>query len=129
MLGIFTIIFLSSCSTSKLIYETQANESQVHFFLSKGFKSKRPVCKFYVRVDSSNVRMVYSFLPFNIYKIKSNNHHYIYRLVTNQPASVRMTKIDSVVFIKANYLLDSLSFRNVKRSDGATGFALEKTKQ
>jgi hypothetical protein len=36
-----------------------------------------------------------------------------------------MTRIDSVVFAKASNLMDSLGYKDLKRTNDATGFVIE----
>jgi hypothetical protein len=118
------VILLSSCGkTSKLLYQTQTDK--IWFIkTSKSIFLKRTK-GLYARVDSSNVQIHYSFLPHNIYKTYGNNKNYIYTLVEDKTPMLPLTRIDSVVFKKANALIDSLGYKESRKADRATGFVIE----
>jgi hypothetical protein len=121
-----TVTILASCSTTyKLVYQTQTDNNKVRFFVTSDPKPRKGGSKFYARVDSSSVRIYYSFLPYNIYKTYNNNGNYVYTLVSDKQPMLHMTRIDSVVFAKASNLMDSLGYKDLKRTNDATGFVIE----
>jgi len=115
-----------SCgSISKVIYQTKAADTKVRYYVTENPNYRKGEGKFYARVDSANVRIFYSFQPNNVYKTYNNVSNSVYTLVFDTQPMLKLTSIDSSVLTKADSLLDSLGYNDLKRSKSATGFVIE----
>jgi hypothetical protein len=113
-----------SCgSVSKVVYQTNTADSKVRYFVAENPNYKKGEGKFYARVDSNSVRIFYTFQQGNIYKIYDNQKNYVYALVSHRPM-LRLTKVDSVVLAKADSLMDSFGYKDLKRAKGAMALQL-----
>ena len=112
----FLIFLLLSCSnTSKLVYKTKANGNSIRFFQTSLTKSKKNLSDFYAQVDSDNVRIYYSFFINDINKTYDNDDNVRYILISSKQPMSPLTTIDSLVFEKADRLMDSLNYKDLKR--------------
>ena len=118
-------VIVSCGGISKVVYQTKTTEGKVKYYVAKNPNYRKGEGKFYARVDSSNVRIYYSFQPSNIYKTYDNVGNYVYTLVFDRQPMLKLTSIDSIVLAKADKLLDSLGYNDLKRSKTATGFVVE----
>jgi len=119
-------MFIYSCgSISKVVYQTKVTDSKIRYYVTENPNYRKGEGKFYARVDSSNVRIYYSFQTSDIYKTYDNVGTNVYTLVFDRQPMLRLTSLDSIVLTKADNLLDSLGYRGLKRSKTATGFVVE----
>ena len=120
------ITFLISCrSTSKVVFQTNVIGTKMRYLISDNPNYKHGEGKFYVCVGSGNNRVYYSFQPNYIYKTYNNVRNYVYTLVFDRQPMVKLTSIDFMIFTKADNLLDSLGYNDLKRSKNAKGFIVE----
>lgn len=108
-----------------VVYKTKVLDSNIGFYLSDNPNYRKGEGRFFARVDSSNSRIYYSFQPDNIFKIYTKKNNYVYTFVSDEKDVLPLTLIDSLVLQKADILLDSLAYNNLKRSAGTTGFIIE----
>lgn len=80
---------------------------------------------FYAQVDSENVKIYYTFFSTEINKTYGNDDNARYVLTSNKQPMSPLTEIDSVVLAKADTLMDSLNYEDLKRAKGATGYEIE----
>jgi hypothetical protein len=117
---------IASCgSVSKVVYQTKVTDSKLRYYVTDNPNYRKGEGKFYARVDSGNVRIFYSFQSNNIYKTYDNASNYVYTLVFDRQLMLGLTSIDSIVLTKADNLLDSLKYSDLKRAKNATGFVIE----
>ncbi len=126
LLFIVATIYIVSCGNiSKVIYQTKVAKTKVKYYVTENPYYRKGEGKFYARVDSNNVRIFYSFQSGNVYKTYNKVGNYVYTLVFDTHPIVKLTPIDSIVLAKADNLLDSLGYNDLKRSKAATGFIVE----
>lgn len=80
---------------------------------------------FYAKVDSSDVKIYYNFSDQIISKTYDNNNNLRYLLTSDKIPMSFLSKVDSYVLPKADELMDSLGYKNLKRAKGATGYLIE----
>jgi hypothetical protein len=120
------IFHLLSCSnTSKLVCKTKADGNRIRFFQTSLTKSKKNLGDFYAQVDSDNVRIYYSFFSNDINKTYDNDDNVRYILTSSKQPMSPLTTIDRLVLTKADRLMDSLNYKDLKRTKGATGYDIE----
>lgn len=120
------IFLLLSCSnTSKLVYKTKAEGNGIRFFQNSLTKPKKNLSNFYAQVDSDNVKIYYTFFSNDINKTYDNDENIRYILTSGKQPMSPLTTIDSFVLTKADRLMDSLSYKDLKRTKGATGYDIE----
>ncbi len=120
------IFLLLSCSnTSKLVCKTKADGYRVRFFQARLTKSTKNLSNFYVQVDSGTVRISYNFFSNDVNKTYDNDNNVRYILTSSKQPMSPLTIIDSLVLTQADRLMDSLNYRDLKRTKGATGYIIE----
>jgi hypothetical protein len=122
---VIVIPLFISCSTSKIVYKKRVDESRIRFFVTQTPKPKKSSSNFYAQVDSNNVRIYYSFFASDINKNYDNDNNVLYVLTSNRKPMTYLTRIDSLVLAKADNLMDSLGYKDLKRAKGATGYFIE----
>ncbi len=123
--AILVFLLLSCSNTSKLVCKTKADGNRIRFFQTSLTKSKKNLSNFYAQVDSDNVRIYYSFFNNDINKTYDNDNNIRYILTSSKQPMSPLTTIDSFVLTKADRLMDSLSYKDLKRTKGATGYDIE----
>ena len=88
-------------------------------------KPKKNLSNFYAQVDSDNVKIYYTFFSNDINKTYDNDENIRYILTSGKQPMSPLTTIDSFVLTKADRLMDSLSYKDLKRTKGATGYDIE----
>jgi len=120
------IFLLLACSnTSKLLYKTKTEGNRIRFFQTSATENKKNLSAFYAQVDSDNVRIYYSFFNNDINKTYDNDDNVRYILTSSKQPMSPLTTIDSLVLTKADRLMDSLNYKNLKKTKGATGYDIE----
>ena len=120
------IFLLLACSnTSKFLYKTKAEGNRIRFFQTSATENKKNLSAFYAQVDSDNVRIYYSFFNNDINKTYDNDDNVRYILTSSKQPMSPLTTIDSLVLTKADRLMDSLNYKNLKKTKGATGYDIE----
>ena len=123
--AIIASLLLSCSNTSRLVYDTKADGNRIRFFQANFTKHKKNWSDFYAQVDSNNVRIYYNFFRNDINKTYGNNDNVKYILTSDKQPMSPLTSIDIVVFTNANKIMDSLNFKELKRTSGATGYYIE----
>ena len=124
-LFIFVSFLLSCGSMPKLVSKTQSGEAKVKFFYVSNPNPSKAYKSFYAKVDSNNFQTYYTFQTQNIYKEKKNSNGLIFTLVYDINPNLHLTALDSFVLDKADYFMDSLGRKDLKKAKGATGFVTE----
>ena len=120
------IFLLLACSnTSKLLYKTKTEGNRIRFFQTSATENKKNLSAFYAQVDSDNVRIYYSFFNNDINKTYDNDDNVRYILTSSKQPMSPLTTIDSLKLTKADRLMDSLNYKNLKKTKGATGYDIE----
>ena len=122
---ILIFLLLSCGGTSKLVYKTKLDANRIRFFQTSSTKSKKNLSAFYAQVDSNNVRIYYTFFGSDINKTYDNDDNARYILTSRKQPMSPLTEIDSIVLAKADELMDSLNYKDLKRAKGATGYEIE----
>ena len=122
---ILIFLLLSCSSTSKLVYKTKAEGNRIRFFQRTLTNDKKNLSDFYAQVDSENVKIYYSFFSNDINKTYDNDNNVRYMLTSGKQPMSPLTIIDSLVLTKADRLMDSLNYKDLKRTKGATGYDIE----
>ncbi len=122
---IFIFLLLSCSNTSKLVYKTKANGNRIRFFQRTLTNNKKNLSDFYAQVDSENVKIYYSFFSNDINKTYDNDNNVRYILTSAKQPMSPLTIIDSLVLTKADILMDSLNYKDLKRTKGAAGYDIE----
>lgn len=118
-------ISLSCSSSSKVICHTKIEDHKVRFVLKNSSTRKKNLSNFYARIDSNSVIIYYSFFSSDIYKTYKNQESVQYILTSKIHPMSPLTKVDSLILMKAASLIDSLGYKNLKKINGATGFNIE----
>jgi len=124
-LGSFALLISACGSHPTEVYQTKILDSDIGFYVSDNPDYRKGEGKFFARVDSSNSRIYYSFQHNYIFKTYTDKNINVYTLVSDEKDVLALTLIDSLVLKKADKLLDSLGYNNLKRSAGTTGFIIE----
>jgi hypothetical protein len=124
-IGILVLFFLSCTNTSQLVCKEKAGGNRIRFFKNRLTKPKKNLSNFYAQVDSENVKIYYTFFSTEINKTYGNDDNARYVLTSNKQPMSPLTEIDSVVLAKADTLMDSLNYEDLKRAKGATGYEIE----
>ena len=119
------VLLLSCSSTSKLVYKTKTDSNRVRFFTTNVSNHRKGLSDFYVQVDSSNVRIYYSFFISDVNKTYDDHDNIQFILTSDKQSMSPLTKIDSFVLANADELMDSLGYKDLKRTKGATGYNIE----
>ena len=108
-----------------MVYKTTKEGAKVRFFVNESSIHKISLSDFYAHVDSSHVKIYYYFFDKAIFKTYGNNDNLRYILTIDKKPMSFLSKVDSFVLSKADNLMDSLGYKNLKRTKGATGFFIE----
>jgi hypothetical protein len=108
-----------------LVYKTKADGNSVRFFMTDATKHKKALSNFYAQADSNNIRIYYSFFTNDINKTYDNDNNVRYILTSDKQPMSPLTNIDKVVLTKADNLMDSLGYKDLKRTNGAPGYYIE----
>lgn len=131
-ISIFILItFLTSCSTNKeLIGKEKTEFGVVKFYVENDLKKNNYKKSVLAEFRNSTT---YNFYPNEIIKILRKEKYLIRTLTFGEiPNELKQTdyfqklsKIDSLILLKGDEILDSLKWNNYIKSKGATGFTTE----
>lgn len=119
------VLFLSCNTPSRLVYKERINGYRIRFFIKDSLQHREYLSDLYAKVDSSDIKIYYSFFQSNVTKAYSNNNNIRYTLTSIISPMATFTKMDNVVLEKADYLMDSLGYKILMRAKGATGYNIE----
>lgn len=131
-LFILITIAVCSCSTSKkLIEKSEIEYGNIKFFETNTQGDKSSINKVYADVDSNGIKRYYSFYTDRIVmtdeRAKELSYTVLYRklpdnLDTNNYH--RFSKLDTLVFDKAEKLLEVSKYSHLKRLQGSEGYEI-----
>ena len=131
ILTFVAIAFLVSCSANKeLIGKEKTEFGDVKFYVENDLKNSNYKKRVLAICENS---IFYSFYSNEIVKTKKNDKGLIYTLTFGEiPKELKQTeyfqelsRMDSLILLKGDKILDSLKWNNYKKSKGASGFTTE----
>jgi|GEM_PF-1490023 hypothetical protein len=133
LLFVFFAFNICSCtSNKKLIGKSRTEFGKIKFFVVNSPNDKSSVSKLYADVDSNGIRRYYSFYPEGIMmtdeRAKNRSYNVLFKqLPDNFDSNVyhSFSKLDTLVFDKAERLLESSEYSHLKSVKGATGYEIE----
>lgn len=125
--GIFSCI-----SNKKLIEKSRTEFGRIKFYVINSPNDKSSIIPLYADVDSNGIRRYYSFYPKGIVMTDERAKNLSYTVLFKQlpdnfdnNAYHRFSKLDTLVFDKADVLFGSSEYSHLKSLKGATGYAIE----
>ena len=122
-----------SCTTNrKLIGKSPSEFGTINFFVVRLPTDKASFIKLYAEVNSTDVKRYYSFYSNRIMmtdeRVKNLSYTVLFKQLPyefDSNAFQRFTKLDSLVFDKAEAFLVLSEYEHFKSFKGATGFEIE----
>jgi hypothetical protein len=126
-------MIICSCLTNKkLIEKSEIGYVKIKFFEINTQDDKSSISKVYAEVDSVGVKRFYSFYSDEIVmtdkRAKGRCYTVIYhKLPNNYEINTynRFSKLDTLVFTKAEKILETSKYSHLKRLKGAEGYQIE----
>jgi hypothetical protein len=132
---IFLLISIAMCScfTNKNLIEKSKTEfGGIKFFEIKTQGDKASISKIYADVDSSGIKRYYSFYPDKIVMTDGRAKVLSYTVINrklpdNYDTNIynRFSRLDTLVFVKAEKLLKNSRYSHLKKIEGAEGYEIE----
>lgn len=129
---LFSAFGLCSCAGGKnLIEKTQTEFGRIKFHAVNSPNDKSSALKLYADVDSNGIKRYYSFYPEGIVmtdeRAKNLSYTVLFKLPDSFDSNVyhRLSRLDTLVFDKAEALLESSEYSHLKSLKGATGYEIE----
>lgn len=132
---LFLLVTFSICSCAsnrKLIEKSQTEYGRIKFYAVKSPNDTSSIIKLYADVDSNGTRRYYSFYPKGIVmtdeRAKNASYTVLFKqLPDNFDSNVynHFSKLDTLVFDKAEVLLENPDYSHLKSPKGATGYEIE----
>lgn len=130
---LLTAFSISSCvSHSKLIGKSETDFGRIRFYLVNASDDNTSVSKVYADVDSNNIKRYYSFYPDRILMTDQRAKNLSYtvtsqKLPGNYDTNVyhRFSRLDTLVFRKAQEIIDTSTYSYLKGLQDAEGYIIE----
>jgi hypothetical protein len=133
-LTFFCIAFgICSCtSNKKLIGKSRTEFGRIKYYAVNSSNDKSSAIKLYADVDSNGIRRYYSFYPKGIVMTDERAKNLSYTVLFKQlpdhfdsNAYHGFSELDTLVFYKAETLLENPDYSHLKSPKGATGYEIE----
>jgi hypothetical protein len=115
-----------------LIKKSKTEFGKIKFFEIKTHGDQISTSKIYADVDSSGIKRYYSFYPDKIVmtdgRAKELSYTVVYRKLPenyNRNVYKRFSKLDTLVFAKAEKLLKTSRYAHLKKIEAAKGYEIE----
>ena len=130
---LFILFGMCSCtSNKKLIEKSRTDFGKIKFYAVNSSNDNSSIDKLYAAVNSNGIRRYYSFYPKGIVmtdeKEKNVSYTVLFKQLPNNfdsNAYHRFSKLDTLVFDKAETFLESSQYSQLKSVKGATGYEIE----
>jgi hypothetical protein len=113
-------LFMNGCKTSTLLSKETSEYGKLRFYVEQTGEQQKSVKKVYAAVDSSGIKIYYSFYPNRILKVKENENLVFTGSSLTEKGLIYqgISRLDSIVFAKAVLTLASLNLN--WKSPGST---------
>jgi hypothetical protein len=127
------IVSICSCaSNKKMIEKSQTEFGAIKFFAVKAQGDKLSIIKLYADVDSNGIKRYYSFYPKGVVMTDERAKQLSYTVLFKQfPENFNknnyhhFSRLDTLVFDKAEILLKSSKYSHLKSLKGANGYEIQ----